>query len=45
MTILSQTPKGNERRCNELVGPGEETKRVAGSLKNKRDLKRKHGDS
>jgi hypothetical protein len=44
-TISSQTPKGNERRCNELVGPGEGTKRVAGSLKDKRDLKRKHGDS
>jgi len=28
-----------------LVGPGEGTKKVAGSLKNKRDRKRKHGDS
>jgi len=36
-TISSQTPKGNERRCNELVGPGEGTKRVAGSLKNKKE--------
>jgi len=33
MAISSQTPKGNERRCCELVGPGEETEKEAESLK------------